>query len=624
MRATCINKTMASSRNSILKVIGLAGCFIFAAMTSFSVSIMEIGWGLALLSLILSLGDSEKRISALETIKNDPLLLPWLVFLAAGLFSCLFGVSPERSSTFWFSDLLKACFYYTLLCALRAQSRGHARNWYFIGALAAACYGIWQSAAHLALGDGWVRAHGTMNSITFAETLVLALCLAMDGISRATSGTGKWIYACAACLIFLAVLLSGARGPLLGFAAAFATAMVFSKRKMPFVAAACALALLLTATYKFNDTFRARFGGAAMAGRVASGATRTDARFDYAYALMGDRTELWRTGWEIARDYPLSGIGIANIKHMFSYYHPTPMPDDRGAKTVFNYSNVHNLYLQQLAERGAFGLFSLLLLLFSMTTVAWREYRQTGSLWLLCAVSAFFFINISETSFQHAVVAGAFILPFALRESGGEQVRLRWPLILAGALVFATLLPLLTTRPAEKKRPTEFDGPFVFWDQPSPASVNDLARRVPPIIVQGAVGEFRFENNGSKGMRAVAITPGVNGRRELQIGYCAEANAFPMALAPGNAAVLDAETIFAGKGKAWLFIQDERGGWQRDSVAVGAKGRSKTAVSRVIRERAKNVCLGVYWMPAADDERLEILDLLISERPPSTISARLD
>ncbi|NLO90873.1 MAG: O-antigen ligase family protein [Elusimicrobia bacterium] len=583
-------------------------------MTSFSVSIMEIGCGLALLSLVLSMGDREKRSSVLETIKNDPLLLPWLVFLAAGLFSCLFGVSPARSASFWFSDLLKACFYCTLLCVLRAQSRGHARNWYLLGAAAAAGYGIWQSAAHLALGEGWVRAHGTMNSITFAETLVLSLCLAMDGISRATSRIGKWIYACAACLIFLAVLLSGARGPLLGFMAAFAAALVFSKRKMPFITAAFAGMFLLAGAYKFNDSFRARFDGVAMAGRVASGATSTDSRFDYAYAFAGDRAELWRTGWQIARDYPLFGVGIANIKQMFSYYHPAPMPDDRGAKTVFNYSNVHNLYLQQLAERGTLGLFALLFLLFSMTAVAWREYRQTGSLWLLCAVTAFFFINISETSFQHAVVAGAFILPFALREDGGGKLRLRWPLMLSAALVSAALLFLLIIRPAEKSRPLDFDGPFFFWDQPAPAFVNDLSRRAPPIVVQGAVGEFRFENNGANGLRLISLKPGINDRRELQIGYCAGANSFPMALAPGNAVVLDAETVFSGKGKAWLFIQDERGGWQRDSVAVSAKGRSRSSVSRVIREGAKNVCLGVYWTPSADNEHLELLDVLISEK----------
>lgn len=597
--------------------MALFGVCLFAATVSFSVSLMEIGWGITLFSVVFFVVASQTWRQTFGKLRADPLLLPWITYLGAGLISAVFGISPTVSFVHWRSDLIKALFYFTIFLVTFGHGKAKIRLWYFMGALAASFYGISQALFLYHASGQWVRAHGTMNSITYAETLTLALCFGLDAISKAESSGKRVLFASGSVVILAALLLSGARGPLLGFVAALACFVFCSRNRHLFAITAMLALLLVAAVCKYNHGILGRFSGVALSVRVATGTTRIEGSptFNYTDALMGDRAELGRVGWQIARDYPLFGVGIANIKRMFSYYHPAPMLDDRGAKTVFNYSNVHNLYLQQLAERGALGLFALIFLLLSMTAVAWREYQQTRSLWLLCAVTAFFFINISETSFQHAVVAGAFILPFALRKGGGEKLRLRWPLIISAVLVSAVLLSLLTARPTDKSRPLDFDGPFVFWDQPAPASVNDLSRRAPPIVVQGAVGEFQFESNGANGLRAVSLNSGINDRRELQIGYCAGANSFSMALAPGNAVVLVAETIFSGKGKAWLFIQDERGGWQRDSIALSA-GRTRGFVSRVIRDGARNVCLGVYWTPSADNEQLELLDVLISEKAP--------
>jgi O-antigen ligase len=74
--------------------------------------------------------------------------------------------------------------------------------------------------------------------------------------------------------------------------------------------------------------------------------------FDPDNATNKDRVYMIYTGLNIFKDHPITGVGADNIKQVYkNYRHPNAKQDN---------PHLHNNFIQILAERGIFALFSLI------------------------------------------------------------------------------------------------------------------------------------------------------------------------------------------------------------------------------------------------------------------------
>jgi O-antigen ligase len=123
------------------------------------------------------------------------------------------------------------------------------------------------------------------------------------------------------------------------------------------------------------------------------------------------RFALWDVALRIAHDRPLTGVGPGNYRQAFERYHPERL-DGEGS-----WGNAHNVYLHQLAERGAPGLLLLLAALAAFLIGAWhaeRTRRDALSLWTAATTAAFFVMNLTEVAWQTEQVATLFFFLWLL------------------------------------------------------------------------------------------------------------------------------------------------------------------------------------------------------------------
>ncbi|MBI4387327.1 MAG: O-antigen ligase family protein [Elusimicrobia bacterium] len=386
---------MAISR----RVIGL-GLFVFAASVNLSVAGANIGWGIVAAGLLFDFGDRSfagRLGRLLAEWRGDPLFLPWVLYLGVSAVSALPGPAPREalaSLVRW--DATHALAYFLLAAAARRVSVREAGWGYLAAAVAAAGLGIWQvwrgyvAQGHVSIYDA---AHGTVHHVTYGELMALSLGFCLSVLAFARRATGLWPLGGAAAFLTVALGLSQTRGAWI----AVPVICVFSAwlyrpgrpRVLAFIGVNIALACaVLAAGPRFSMT-------ASLRERAAS-------IFSTDFSSNRIRLGMWKVGLRMFRDHPLTGIGIGRVKKRFRDYQPEQLG------TEADWGSLHNLYVHQLAERGAPALAALLALFASMWRLALRRLREGAGPWRLWAAAAlpgFFVMNLTETSFQHAVVA---------------------------------------------------------------------------------------------------------------------------------------------------------------------------------------------------------------------------
>ncbi|HEX6420798.1 MAG TPA: O-antigen ligase family protein [Acidimicrobiales bacterium] len=184
-----------------------------------------------------------------------------------------------------------------------------------------------------------------------AAGLVPAAVLALGFIA---GGRGAWRWASAAALPVLAagLVASGSRGGLVAaVATALATALVAHRRS----AAITAVALVVVAT-------------GALA--VAPAWDRNDE-----VGAGSGRSDLWTVAWHVAADHPVAGVGLAAYEDV-APAHVREVGQLRAVELIAaKPQEVHNMYLQMLAETGAIGLTLLLAVVVGCAWAAWRAAR---------------------------------------------------------------------------------------------------------------------------------------------------------------------------------------------------------------------------------------------------------
>jgi O-antigen ligase len=102
--------------------------------------------------------------------------------------------------------------------------------------------------------------------------------------------------------------------------------------------------------------------------------SRAVSSFDTTQASNLDRIRMLQAGVEMVRDYPLFGVGPANVKQVYPMYRRADAPR-------FRPPHLHNNVMQIWAERGILALAGYLLLLGLFIRECVRAWNGPGRMW---------------------------------------------------------------------------------------------------------------------------------------------------------------------------------------------------------------------------------------------------
>ena len=163
-----------------------------------------------------------------------------------------------------------------------------------------------------------------------------------------------WFYP-AFLLISLALLLSLTRNAWLGFLAA-STILIAMRKVRWVIAVPIVIGIVFVGSLLIFPS--------AVANRMGS-------VFNPNETSNRDRIQMLKSGWEIIKDYPLTGVGIDMIKNVYPQY--------RSPDTVFrNNQHLHNNIVQMAAENGILALIAWLWLIIKVLKdlIQWKRHEM--------------------------------------------------------------------------------------------------------------------------------------------------------------------------------------------------------------------------------------------------------
>ena len=392
---------------------------LFAFSVVFSVTAVEAALFLALITLIYKKTQEKTLADIWPALRSHQLFIPWMAYLGVCLLTSLTAYYPVKGLGQLNSDFLKYLCFSTLLFTVKKEHLPRLSAVYISAAVLAAFAGFFEVIRSIAAhGPGLARANGFMNAVRYAEVLTIAFALLLSRALLPEAETFRrenLFYKLAGAAVFTAVVFSQTRSAYLGLLIVMLTMFVFVKKTRFKLLALSGLMLA---------------GGLAAAALVPAVKDRVEAmvkynRSDYsansASTGINVRIELWKLGYKMFKAHPVVGVGPDNIKKVFKKYHPDPFPEEG------IYGTLNNLYIHQAAERGTLGLAALALLFGAMFIFALKGYRASGSpyaLWALCALPAFYVMNITEISFQHVHTSFAIFLALAFSAAAEQEKKL--------------------------------------------------------------------------------------------------------------------------------------------------------------------------------------------------------
>jgi len=395
--------------------IQLAGLLLLAISLPFSVTFVQAG-------LFLAIGGGMCRLKREGLIKNlpsaafgNPLFWPWMIYLAAAILAALAGLYPLRSFAAFNSDFLRYLAFASLCLFLTKENEEKVLPAYLFAIAAAALIGITQSATGLIHGFD-IRAHAFAHQVRFGEIMVIGLTCALSLLFSGKALAKRTEFFALSCVLLslAALILSQTRGAYLGLAAAILAMFAFSKEIRKQLLIFLVIALVMGAAFALlNPTLSYKV---LSIGKGISSAVNTNQKAPD--TSINTRLELWKIGFRIIKDRPFFGVGASNVKRVFHDYHPGPLAGQD------SWGSLHNLYINQAAERGLVGLAALFLLFSAMFRTAYKNFASNGgpmSLWALAVLPAYFVMNLTEITFQHVHTSYAIFLALAVSMNSAKR-----------------------------------------------------------------------------------------------------------------------------------------------------------------------------------------------------------
>lgn len=379
-----------------------------------------------------------------------PSTLDWGVaaLVLLGAFSLLWSEEGRVAARELRTVVLGSALFYVLL---RALLRGRAAAWLLVDAwvlgaalIAAIGIGQWILGQGVITADGVWRVrgfYGSPNNLALYLGRVFPLALAVGafspseqaaGSARISSPMRRWLYALAAVMMALALLLTYSRGAWLAGVPASLLFLAALRGRRTLVRVVVVLVV------------------AAMLFVALAGTARLTSLFETEQGTTFFRLQLWRSSLAMIRDHPFLGVGLDNFLYQYRSHYVLPT-----AWEEFNLSHPHNIVLDFWLRLGCGGLAILAWLLVAFFRRSWRLYRAlpAGAESLLVAG-----LMAGMVSFlAHGLVDNAFFL-----------VDLAYVFMLMLALI---QLPPLTGLESRKNGSTELG----FTDLPAHGGLNPCA-----------------------------------------------------------------------------------------------------------------------------------------------------
>jgi len=394
----------------------LAALCLFAFSVVFSVTVVQIALFLTIIGLLITKHRERTLRDILPSLARHPLFVPWMIYLGVCLVTALTAYYPSKGFGQLNSDFLKYVCLSTLLLAVKKEHLSKLSAVYITAAAISAVFGIAEVVTSALAGDSPVaRAGVLMNAVRYGEAMTIAFLLALSRLLlplKEDSARERLLYALAAALIFAAVVFSQTRGAWLGLTVGMVVMFTFAsgarKRLALYAAVMMAGAAMLMAA---SPTLKGRLA-------VTTSYQQGDFAGHSPNTGINVRLELWKLGHKMFRAHPVVGVGPDNVKRVFKKFHPEPFPEEG------IYGTLNNLYVHQAAERGLLGLGALLLLFLTMLVYAARLFKAKAgpyALWAVCALPAFYVVNLTEISFQHVHTAFAIFMALALAAAAEKE-----------------------------------------------------------------------------------------------------------------------------------------------------------------------------------------------------------
>lgn len=367
---------------------------LFVAFSMFSISITQIAFTVGTVTWLtkVSLTHSWNRV-------RFPLGIPFLLFLVACVLAVVTAVDPGYSVKSLKKLLQILIFFWTVNSIKDEKERDFLVLVLAVAGCVAALYGIYQGL--LTPVTTATRVAGTMSIyMTFAGILMLAGLVTL-GRFLFRKPRESWLGG-AVFLIIVCLLLTLTRQAWLGFLTGLVfLVFVWKTRLLWAIPVLLALALLLSP--------------AGVKQRIHSMVDLTDWTYQ-------SRLALWQGGWQVFKDYPLTGCGFRCMDLVHIHY-----PDPTGY--IKKYRGMHNNLVQLAVDTGLLGLAAWISIWACYFLALFRRTRDPAKnaspLWVIhgsaAAVLGFLAGGFFEVNFYDSEVAMllyfVMALPFVAKQS---------------------------------------------------------------------------------------------------------------------------------------------------------------------------------------------------------------
>lgn len=300
---------------------------LFVMFSMFSISITQIAFAVGTVAWL-----TKASLTKSWSRARFPLGIPFLLFIAACILAVVTAVDPGYSVKSLKKLLQILIFFWAVNSIKDEKERDFLVLLLVVAGCVAALYGIYQGLlTPVTMGselEKGVRVEGTMSIyMTFAGILMLAGLVTL-GRFLLRKPRENWLGG-AVFLIIICLLLTLTRQAWLGFLTGLVfLVFVWKIRLLWGIPALLALALLVSPV--------------GVKERIHSMVDLTD-------WTLQSRLALWQGGWQVLKDYPLTGCGFRCMDLVAVNY-----PDPTGY--IKKYRGMHNNFVQLAVDTGLLGL----------------------------------------------------------------------------------------------------------------------------------------------------------------------------------------------------------------------------------------------------------------------------
>lgn len=319
----------------------LFACLALTALTAtVSVAASQIALGLTLLLALWLL--ARRRGAPVRT----GLELPAALFVGWALL--MIPCSGDRAQSLLFARRfwLLAAVWLFATHGRAGRRRACLAGAFLAGAVLAALYGLRGAAAaadltiehRLKLAQGYMTGGGLM---------MIAALTALAFVVAGPRGRARVLGAAALAPLLLALVLTMTRGAWLGFLAGAAVVLALRRARWLVPLVVLVAALVALAPVSARDRFLSSF--------------------DPRHERNTGRETMWRTGWRMMIEHPLTGVGDRDLKQVYAQYHQGEEVEIQG--------HLHSNLVQFGAIWGVPGLLLGVAFLLSLPVLLWRRRR---------------------------------------------------------------------------------------------------------------------------------------------------------------------------------------------------------------------------------------------------------